>query len=50
MTPPTELAPYSVPCGPRNTSTLAMSKVSKSPDTIAPLARPLLDPNGTSSK
>ncbi len=32
MTPPSELAPYRVPCGPRSTSTRAMSNVSKSPD------------------
>ena len=32
MTPPSELAPYRVPWGPRSTSTRAMSNVSKSPD------------------
>ncbi len=26
MVPPSELAPYSVPCGPRSTSTRSMSK------------------------
>ena len=48
--PPSELAPYSAPCGPRSTSMRARSKVSKSPARIAPLARPLLEPNGVSSR
>jgi hypothetical protein len=50
ITPPTELAPYKVPCGPRSTSSRATSKVSKSPEAMAALARPLLDPKGTSPK
>ncbi len=50
MRPPSELAPYSAPCGPRKTSMRARSNVSKSPARIAPLARPLLEPNGVSSR
>ncbi len=48
ITPPSALAPYRVPCGPRSTSMRAMSKVSKSPERTAAFARPLLEPNGTS--
>jgi hypothetical protein len=47
--PPIELAPYSVPCGPRSTSIRATSKVSKSPARTAPLTSALLEPNGVSS-
>ena len=38
-TPPSELEPYSVPCGPRSTSIRDTSNVSKSPARIAPFAR-----------
>ena len=47
--PPSEFAPYSVPCGPRSTSTRARSNGSRSGARIAPLARLVADPNGASS-
>ena len=49
ISPPSALAPYSVPCGPRSTSMRSMSNGSRSGASTAPFARPVLEPNGVSS-
>ena len=48
--PPSLLAPYRVPCGPRNTSMRCMSQVSKSPVKTEAVSSALLEPKGESSR